>query len=263
MGEQKSLPKNSSPIKLSLVLSFYKDDNRVIRTIREINSFLNDTHISYELIIILNGGYLKTTINLLKIKHYPNTKIIAYRSHKPYGFSVKYGMLNAKGLYIGFVDNSLSNDQLDETMNAIVQQIVLRNKDVLTITQNGSNKIADFCLSLLQNIFLGFGLEKPVQIATIFNKHILYDALTRSALEETHWETELLAIAKSLNKLKLSEQSMKFHGKTNKLSLSPLLRILKNIYFNGYYQNQTINKFNEITVKYAQLEISEKITPSQ
>jgi len=106
-------------IYLSLIIPAYNEQNRIEKTLREIDEYLRKKDFSYE-ILVVNDGSQDKTLSLLeglkdKIK---NLKILSYYPNRGKGFAVKFGMERAKGKIRVFTDadHSTSIDHLEKML---------------------------------------------------------------------------------------------------------------------------------------------------
>lgn len=96
-------------MKLSVVVPFYNDAEKVNETLKKISHYLNDKEFSHELIPVNDGSTDNTE---KKIKNYAKEssriKPILYENNKGKGYAVKKGMIASDGDFVLFTDSDLS-----------------------------------------------------------------------------------------------------------------------------------------------------------
>ncbi|MCM8787322.1 MAG: glycosyltransferase family 2 protein [Candidatus Omnitrophica bacterium] len=95
---------------LSLVIPAYNEEKRLAVTLEKISTYLDRKEIDYEVIIVDDGSVDKTSQVALSSKLAKQNKLILLKNeeNKGKGYSVKRGILKAKGEYILFSDADLS-----------------------------------------------------------------------------------------------------------------------------------------------------------
>ena len=92
---------------LSIIIPVFNEEKR-IKKLSEIVSYLKKQKFSWELIVVNDGSTDKTKKKLRLLKDKLKFKTISYFPNKGKGFAIKTGMLSAKGKYRLFLDIDLS-----------------------------------------------------------------------------------------------------------------------------------------------------------
>lgn len=94
---------------LSIVIPAYNEEKRLLQTMRKICIYLSNQNFSYE-IIIVDDGSLDNTLHVIKNFACSDKHVVVLTSgqNKGKGYSVRKGMLAARGEYIFFTDADLS-----------------------------------------------------------------------------------------------------------------------------------------------------------
>ena len=96
--------KNSFEIKLlSVVIPAYKQEKTILNDIKQIIEVLETVGYKYEILVVVDGLEDNTFTNASKIIS-RDVKVIGYKKNQGKGFAIKYGMLQATGDIIGFID---------------------------------------------------------------------------------------------------------------------------------------------------------------
>ncbi len=96
--------------KLSIIVPCYNEGKKIGRNLKEIVlPFLKERQINYEIILVNDGSKDNTreVFNLMKIE---NVRPLGYEQNRGKGGAVKYGIEQATGDYILFMDADLSTD---------------------------------------------------------------------------------------------------------------------------------------------------------
>lgn len=100
---------------LSIIIPMYNEEPRIIPTLKKIINYFSDKKFNYELILINDGSKDNTygTVSDFKnktnnIKKNFNIIILNNKKNRGKGFSVRKGILNAKGKHALFTDADLS-----------------------------------------------------------------------------------------------------------------------------------------------------------
>jgi glycosyltransferase involved in cell wall biosynthesis len=94
---------------LSIVIPAYNEALRIGNTLREIRRYLESRNYSCELIVV-DDASTDETPRLLEeaLRHYPATRVFRNDSNHGKGFSVRRGVLEARGTFVLFTDADLS-----------------------------------------------------------------------------------------------------------------------------------------------------------
>jgi dolichyl-phosphate beta-glucosyltransferase len=96
---------------LSVIIPTYNEEKRIIKTLKAISSYLQVQSYSYE-ILVVNDGSKDATAEIVEEASYqiPNLRFINRKKNKGKGYTVKEGMLFAKGRIRLFTDADNSTD---------------------------------------------------------------------------------------------------------------------------------------------------------
>lgn len=110
---------NSEDIYLSVVIPAFNEVGRIEKSIRDIENFLLQAGNSFE-IIVIDDGSLDRTWSLLTDLSEKSTHLFPYKNDKNEGkgYSVKRGVLLARGKFILFSDSDLSTP-IEEITNLL------------------------------------------------------------------------------------------------------------------------------------------------
>ena len=94
-------------MKLSIVIPCYNEAKDIVNNVQKVKDYLNDNQIEHELILV-NDGSKDNTKEV--IESIPGVVALSYEKNRGKGGAVKYGIENATGEYVLFMDADLSTD---------------------------------------------------------------------------------------------------------------------------------------------------------
>ena len=94
-------------MKLSIVIPCYNESKDIASNTEKVKKYLLDNKIDHELILV-NDGSKDNTKEV--IESIPGVKALSYEKNRGKGGAVKYGIENATGDYVLFMDADLSTD---------------------------------------------------------------------------------------------------------------------------------------------------------
>lgn len=104
---------------LSLIVPAYNEEKRILPSLKRIYEYLSSQKYSYE-IIVVDDGSTDNTVEMVKNFITPDMPIVVLTNgtNKGKGYTVRHGMLAAKGKYIFFTDADLSTpiEELTKTL---------------------------------------------------------------------------------------------------------------------------------------------------
>lgn len=104
-------------IHLSIVVPAYNEQNRIGKSLKELDAYLSRQNYSYEILVINDGSKDKTAEVVSEAaKTVKNLRLIDNRENHGKGYVVRQGMLEARGEYRLFsdADSSVSIDQIEK-----------------------------------------------------------------------------------------------------------------------------------------------------
>jgi len=195
--------------KVSLITPAYKRAQILEQSIRghyaALEKVCNTLGLDFELIGV-EDGQLDNSSDVVKNIDLPKFKWVSYKNRGGKGFAVKYGMLQATGDYIGYVDAGI--DLSPDVIEKLVTEITL-NPDVHIVV--GSKKHPESTLvyplkrrlmtlgySLVTRFFTGISYEDTQVGAKMYTKELVQKLLPRLLIKAFAFEIEMLAVAQHL-----------------------------------------------------------------
>ena len=113
---------NSPPLDLSIVIPAFNEEHRLPKAIEQIGSYLSARSLRAE-IIVVDDGSSDATPNLIERYRgkYPGLRLISNDTNRGKGFSVRHGVLEARGEMVLFTDADLSApvEESDKLLSAL------------------------------------------------------------------------------------------------------------------------------------------------
>lgn len=143
-------------MKLSLVVPTYKKENIVLDQLERLYGYLSRKNPDFELIFVIDG-YVDNTKNILNTYIQENrlqkVKVIGYRENKGKGYAIRYGMKQATGDVIGFIDADM--DIQIRTLGYALKEI--KKDNVSIVIPSKLHRDSNVAISTKRRI-LSFGL---------------------------------------------------------------------------------------------------------
>jgi len=196
---------------LSIVIPCYNEGNKLVNNIITVKKYLDSLgEISYE-IIGVNDGSTDNTDVLMKLTTIENVKFIGYTKNRGKGYAVKYGIENAVGDWIIFMDADISTDisaiktVLDSRNTADIIIGSRRHKETILVKkQPFSRKFIGNACKVITHILTGMKIKDTQCGFKAFKKECIKKIIEKQMVERFAFDVEYLYIA-SINKMKIIE----------------------------------------------------------
>jgi dolichyl-phosphate beta-glucosyltransferase len=92
---------------LSIVIPAFEEGKKIARDVESAAKFLNDNHLTGEIIVVDDGSKDNTSkvAKSVKIPLQLTRKVICYHQHHGKGYAVRTGIMESKGEYVMFADS--------------------------------------------------------------------------------------------------------------------------------------------------------------
>ena len=191
---------------LSIVIPAYKEAERIHKSLDAIVEYQRDHDFDIEVVVVLDGTPDDTLGAVEKYKEkIKGLKIIDRKENKGKGYTVKEGMLAAKGKYIIFTDadNATPIEQADKLLKFISDfPVVIGSRYIkgsrLAIPQGIVRKIGGRVLNLFISSLAVSGIRDTQCGFKLFEHQAAKEIFKRMTFDRFSFDIEILAIAKKL-----------------------------------------------------------------
>ena len=198
-------------MKLSIVVPCYNESKDIAKNSETIRNYLDTIKQDYELILV-NDGSKDNTKEV--IESIPGVKALSYEPNRGKGGAVKYGIENATGDYVLFMDADLSTN-----LEAVKRYIeIAPNYDVVIGSRHAKDSVIKKKQPALR-VFIGWCCRKLVNMKFHFNfkdtqcgfkamrTDIAKKIVSKQVVNNFAFDVEYLYIAK-LNNLSIYEMGV-------------------------------------------------------
>lgn len=225
--------RNSLNIKLlSVVIPAYKQEQTILRDIKNITKTLSELEYNYELIIVVDGMMDNTFKKASKLKS-KKIKIIGYEKNEGKGHAIRFGMMHAKGDIIGFIDAGMDIHpagfrMLLNHMEWYGADIIVGSKlhPVSKVRYPFYRTILSMGYRLLTSTLFGFKVRDTQVGLKFFKRKVIRDVLPRLLVKRYAFDIEILAVAYSLGYKRIYEAPVEIIFKKNIITINALSRIV-------------------------------------
>ncbi|MBI2031256.1 MAG: glycosyltransferase [Candidatus Levybacteria bacterium] len=240
---------------LSIIVPAYKQEKTIIRDIKNLNRILTSLHINYEILIVVDG-FVDKTYEILKSIKNNNIKIFGYEENKGKGFAIKYGVSEARGETIGFIDAGMD---LDPTQISIMLDIMDWNKaDIVMgsklhpeskVNYPFTRKILSWGYRTLTHALFGFEIKDTQVGLKIFKKRVAKEVFPMIIVKRFAFDIEVLALAHKLGYTRIYESPIKLNFKSGSITSRNFWNIIFNALWDTiavFYRLKILNYYSKI-----------------
>lgn len=189
-----------SPVKLSIIIPAYKEERTIVSTINGIDAVLATLNIDYEIICVIDGRVDHTYERASKIKN-PHLRVLSYDKNLGKGHAVRFGMEQAKGEIVGFVDangiNPRSIPMLLQHFNWYKADIIVGSKrhPVSKVYYPWLRRVLSWGYQMLIRLLFDLEIRDTQVGAKLFRKAVVTKVLPLLLVKDFAFDIELLAVA--------------------------------------------------------------------
>jgi len=202
---------------LSLVVPTYKQGRTIEKNILSLEKSLNAVGCEYEIIVVVDGIVDDSVKKLKKIAS-NRIKILSYEQNVGKGYAVKYGMLQAKGDVIGFIDGGFDIDPtgIEMLLNHMMwydADIIVGSKlhPVSKVEYPFYRKILSWGYRTMTRIMFGFKVRDTQVGLKLFKKKVVKRVFPKLLVKKFAFDVEVLAVSYALGYRRIYEAPVKLH----------------------------------------------------
>jgi glycosyltransferase involved in cell wall biosynthesis len=196
---------------LSLIIPAYKQQRTIKKDIEKIKAVMDQLRIDYEIIIVVDGEIDNTLQEAKKVRS-TKVHITGYQHNHGKGYAVRFGMAQAKGSIIAFLDAGM--DINSDGLSILLEQFQWQNADIIIGSKlHPASKVAYpwqrriLSMGYRTLVRLLFGLRvKDTQVGLkLYKRKVLENVLPRLLVKHHAFDIELLAVAYRLGYRRIFE----------------------------------------------------------
>lgn len=196
---------------LSIIIPAYKQQRTIKKDIERIKEVMDQLRISYELIIVVDGEIDNTFSEAKKIKS-TKIRITGYEHNHGKGYAVRFGIAQAKGSVIAFIDAGM--DINPNGLSILLEQFEWYKADILIgsklhpaskVDYPWQRKILSIGYRNLVRLLFGLSVRDTQVGLKLYRRTVLEDVLPRLLVKNYAFDIELLAVAYRLGYRRIFE----------------------------------------------------------
>lgn len=196
---------------LSVIIPAYKQEKTIIRDIQQVKKELIKMRLAYEVIVVIDGNLDKTR-KVLKKKKIPRVKLVGYKHNHGKGYAVRFGMANARGSILAFLDAGM--DLHPKGLKKLLSIMKKEKADIVIgsklhpdsfVTYPWQRKILSFGYRTLVKVLFGLSVRDTQVGMKLFKREVLEAVLPRLLVKRYAFDIEILAVARHLGYKNLKE----------------------------------------------------------
>ncbi len=194
---------------ISIVLPAYNEEARLPATLAAILSYLDARGWNDAEVLVVNDGSADGTANVAKqfqAKH-PQVRLLENPGNRGKGYSVRHGMLEARGEWVLFSDSDLSApiEELDKLLKAARErgaQVAIGSRaldrSLIAIHQSWFRETAGRIFNLLMRAATGLPFADTQCGFKLFERRAAHEVFRRQIIERWGFDAEVLFVARKL-----------------------------------------------------------------
>ena len=197
---------NSGEIHLSVVVPAYNEEGRIGRTLAGIRGYLEGRTYASEIIVVDDGSRDRTEARAEDaLRGMPGARVLRRSANRGKGFSVREGVLVARGAFILFSDADLSTPieelekfwpLVDEGCDIVIGSRALPGSDI-RIRQNPVRELMGKTFNLFVRLLLFRGIPDTQCGFKLFRREAARDLFTRLRTTGFSFDVEILYLCRT------------------------------------------------------------------
>lgn len=192
---------------LSVIIPAYNEEKNISFTVKEIIDYLKEKKFSWE-IIVVDDGSKDRTFDITNVLRGQNPRLIVLKNteNRGKGYTVKRGMLTAKGQYRLFMDadNSTKIFEIDNFLKAIEQgaDIAIGSRHIIGAKLDVPQPLCRRFLGWIYRVLCRMLLQVSVSDFNcgfkLFSKDAAEHIFNKIFMDRWSFDTEIIFLAKKL-----------------------------------------------------------------
>lgn len=210
--------------KVSVVIPAYRAERIIKNSLINVHDTLMRSRFNFEIICVVDGRVDKTESIAKRVaSKYPHIKVLSYEKNLGKGHAVRYGMANASGDIIGFIDagyeispNSIG--MLLEHFEWYKADIIIGSKrhPASRVIYPWQRKIISWGYQMLVRILFGLNIRDTQVGLKFFRRDVLKAVMPRLLVKAFAFDIEILSVANYLGFKRIFEAPIELKMKFGK-----------------------------------------------
>jgi dolichyl-phosphate beta-glucosyltransferase len=193
-----------SQIELSIIIPAYIEELRLPKSLERIRAYLDSKGLSSE-VIVVDDGSLDGTVQFVEsqMAAWPELRVVKNPGNRGKGYSVRHGMLEARGKIVLFTDADLSApiEEADKLLAALATHDVAigsraMDRRLIEVHQPWTREIAGIMFNTIVRVVLGLKIEDTQCGFKAFRQEKSQIIFQQQRIERFGFDPELLFLAK-------------------------------------------------------------------
>lgn len=227
----------SDKLLLSVIIPVHMQEKTITKDVDNIKKVLDNLRYKWEIIIVIDGRS-DNSYKSLKKNNNKQIKIFQLPQNKGKGFAVRFGMQQAKGDYVLFLDSGMEIDPNGISM--LMEHLIWYEADIIVGSKRHPVSVVNYPLERkilswgyyqLVKILFGIKVRDTQPGIKIFKKAVLEKVLPKLQINRYAFDIEMLAVARSLGFIRIYEapikMEFKFFSLTNAATLKTIWEMFK------------------------------------
>jgi len=195
------------PRSLSIIVPAYNEESRLPSTLRKIGDYLAGAGWDEVEVLVVDDGSRDGTVAVAEsfAAAHPNVRVLRNPGNRGKGFSVRHGMLAAKGDWRLFTDADLSApiEELDKLVEATKRdnaQVAIGSRaldrSLIGVHQSGFREFSGKIFNAIMQLAVGLRISDTQCGFKLFRADVAREVFSRQLIERWGFDVEILFIAR-------------------------------------------------------------------
>ncbi len=200
---------------ISLIIPCYKQEKIIVKNLKQVLFTLNKIRYDFEIIVVVDG-LVDRAFSFLKKAKLKKVKIFQYSKNQGKSLAIRFGLSQAKGDYLMFLDSGMEINPNGISM--LLEHLEWFNADIVVGSKRHPSSLVEYPLDrkilsygyyFLIKILFGLRINDTQAGIKIFKKEVLEKVLPRLMEKKFAGDLEILIVALALGYDKICEAPIK------------------------------------------------------
>lgn len=239
---------------LSLIIPVYKQQKTIVANIKKIKIALESIRYDYEILPIIDGTVDKSFQNIKKA-HIDKVRCFAYDQNQGKSFAIRFGMHEAKGDYVMFIDAGKEIDL--EGISMLLEHMEWYNADIIVgskrhpasiVNYSFIRRILSYGYYFFVKVLFGIKVSDTQAGIKIFKKQMLEKVLPRLVEKKFAGDLEILVVARQQGFKKIYEAPIKLDYNLGKITSAANMKAIQGMFLDTlaiFYRRYFIHYYDK------------------